>query len=80
MCQLCFFFLLFPIIQKQAAALPEQLWQNESLFVLHRGRYGGDREIGGAIGGFMSFLSKAGCHYSSHVSADLSPNTAVPSE
>lgn len=28
----------------------------------------------------MSFLSKAGCHYSSHVSADLSPNTAVPTE
>lgn len=30
-----------------------------------------DTEIESAIGGFMSFLSKAGCHYSNHVSADL---------
>lgn len=30
-----------------------------------------DTEIESAIGGFMSFLSKAGCHYSNHVSANL---------
>lgn len=38
------------------------------------------REIWGAIEGFMSFLPKAGYHYSNYVSADLSPSIAVPTE
>ena len=71
-CQCCFFFPFLSIIQRQA-----EHRHTKSQFVFHRGKCGGYRDIK-CYRKLYEFLSKAGGHYSSDVSADLSLNTGVP--